>query len=76
MVKLERNSLRIINFVLTENEQGILSVDDIEISAVNEDTNEDVLITSLTPEQEDVLATEVANLIKRMIRYQQMTDQS
>lgn len=74
MAKLDRNSLRIINFVLTENGQGVLKVNSINVSA--DDMNgQHVNITDLTPENEAILASEVAELVKKILRYQYMNEE-
>ena len=72
MAKLERNSLRIINFELSEDESGTLQINNINISAQNADDSSAVSITELTTEQGEILAREVADIIKEIVRYQQM----
>lgn len=72
MSKLERDSVRIITFGITESPQGVLRVTSLNVQGQDRDTNQAVNITSLTPDEEQVLADEVAKLIKRIVQFQYM----
>lgn len=72
MAKLERNSLRIVGFELTEDEVGVLTIPSINVTALKAEDQSEVTIVELTTEQSEILAREVADVIKNIIRYQQM----
>lgn len=72
MSKLERNTIRLITFGMTESPQGKLRITSLNVQGSDKDTNQTINITSIPEEDEEILTAEVGELIKRIIRYQYM----
>ncbi len=69
MAKIRRDSIRIINLSFSESVEGVLSINNINITGIDDDTNETVVFDSLPPEDQASLLSEVSIAAKRYLRF-------
>ncbi len=73
MATLQKNTIRVINFAIEEGADGEVTVTNIHVQGTDLETDELVNITSLTPEQKELLVRDVLDVIKQQVRYIELT---
>lgn len=72
MAKLERNSIRVTNFVIREDKDGNITISSLSVSGTNQDTNKPMTINDLPVEDMKLLGRDVIQIIKRNVRFSVM----
>lgn len=72
MIKLERNTIKLVNLQVSEDELGNITIDSINVTGVDTKTNDVVVVTQLTAEAAEAMGRDVGNIVKNIVRYSLM----